>query len=412
MQTGRDEGMKLGKSNLKSQLSNLKFCLSLCRIPSFWLLAFTFCLLPFTAVGYAQSIRDSIDLFQEELDSTERKIEELKGRLEELAGKERLSLARLEAIQEKIALTERLVNQLEAQISRQNREINKITAELVRINERIQERRQELSQRLVSIYKYSRLYPLQAMLTSENLPELYRRIINLRLISRTDRKLLTELKELNRQATGQRESLITARRNVDLLLEETKKRRETLSADREEEARLLKKIQREKEANKKAQEELENAKERLMSLIAQLEKREKEAQRDSVGPLTFFQEQQGKLPWPIQGSVIASFGAKTHPRYRTRTANLGIDIKPKNPGAVLAIAPGKVVYADRFIGYGNLIIVDHQAGFYTLYANLSTIQITVGTQVSTGTVLGWVDDYLHFEIRKNGQPTDPLKWLK
>lgn len=360
------------------------------------------------AIGYAQSLKDSIELCQKELDSTERKIAELTQIGEELAKKEQLSLARLEAIQEKIYLTERQIAQLQAQIGRRNREINEITAELARINEKIQERRQELSQRLVSIYKYSRLYPLQAMLTSENLPELYRRTINLRLISRTDRKLLAELQQLNQKANAQRESLLTARKNLDLLLEETKKKQTALGADREEEARLLARIQREKEANRKAQQELENAKERLRSLIAQLEKREKEA----AGSLTYFEEQKGKLPWPIRGSVIATFGAKTHPRYRTKTANLGIDIKPQNPGSVMAIAPGKVVYADRFIGYGNLIIVDHQAGFYTLYANLSTIQTVVGAQVTTGTVLGWVEDYLHFEIRKNGQPTDPLEWLQ
>ncbi|MEO0069191.1 MAG: peptidoglycan DD-metalloendopeptidase family protein [candidate division WOR-3 bacterium] len=360
------------------------------------------------AIGYAQSLKDSIELCQKELDSTERKIEELTQIGEELAKKEQLSLARLEAIKEKIYLTERLIAQLRAQINRRNREINEITAELAQINKRIQQKREELSNRLVSIYKYSRLYPLQAMLTSENLPELYRRTINLRLVSRTDRKLLAELQELNQAATAQRESLLTARKNLDLLFEETKKKQEALSLDREEEARLLAKIQREKEVNKKAQQELENAKERLRSLIAQLEKREKETE----GSLTFFEEQKGKLPWPIPGSVIATFGAKTHPRYRTKTANLGIDIKPQNPGSVLAIAAGKVVYADRFIGYGNLIIVDHQGGFYTLYANLSTIQTVVGAQVSTGTVLGWVEDYLHFEIRKNGQPINPLEWLQ
>ncbi len=370
-------------------------------------LIFAFSALP------AASLRDSIEIFQRQLDSTQKKFEELQFRFEELSKREKVSLARLEAIQEKILLTERLLRQLQTQIGLRNREINEISMELAKIQENIQKKRAELSRRLISIYKYSRIYPLQALLTSQNLPELYRRAYNLRLVSRTDRKLILQLQQLNQQALAKRDELISAKRELELLLAENREKETRLVLDREEEQALLRKIQKEKEANQKAQEELTTARERLLVLIADLEKREQElASHSSSLSATGFEKEKGELPWPIQGSVIAGFGTKTHPRYHTRTTNLGVDIKPNNPGPVVAVAPGKVVYADRFIGYGNLVIVDHGGGYYTLYANLSQIQTVVGAQLEKNNVLGFVEDYLHFEIRHEGKPLDPLKWLK
>jgi septal ring factor EnvC (AmiA/AmiB activator) len=76
-----------------------------------------------------------------------------------------------------------------------------------------------------------------------------------------------------------------------------------------------------------------------------------------------------------------------------------------------AVADGRVVYADRFLGYGVLVILDHSSGYYTLYGNLSEPSVTVGTHLDAGTAVGRVDDYLHFEIRRQGQPLDPLPWL-
>ncbi|MEO0073055.1 MAG: peptidoglycan DD-metalloendopeptidase family protein [candidate division WOR-3 bacterium] len=109
--------------------------------------------------------------------------------------------------------------------------------------------------------------------------------------------------------------------------------------------------------------------------------------------------------------MIAKFGSRTHPRYRTRTTNLGMDIQPTAKATVSAVAAGQVVFSDRFLGYGNLAIVDHGDGYYTLYGNLDEISTAVGSGVTPGTTLGTVSDYLHFEIRNQGQPLDPEQWL-
>ncbi len=120
----------------------------------------------------------------------------------------------------------------------------------------------------------------------------------------------------------------------------------------------------------------------------------------------------GSLPWPLHGRIIATFGSKLHPRYKTKTSNLGIDIRAAPSSPVRAVADGRVAYADQFLGYGNLVIVDHGGGFYTLYANLTEMTARVGNEVTAGTRLGAAGDYLHFEIRKDGKPVNPMDWLQ
>ena len=70
------------------------------------------------------------------------------------------------------------------------------------------------------------------------------------------------------------------------------------------------------------------------------------------------------------------------------------------------------MYADQFMGYGNLVIVDHGGGFYTLYSNLTEMSAQVGAEVTAGTQVGVVADYVHFEIRRDGKAVNPIDWLK
>lgn len=245
------------------------------------------------------------------------------------------------------------------------------------------------------------------MLTSKNIPELYRRALNLRLLSRQDRKLIFEMSTLIKQAEQKRQLLLVARSDIERLQRETQEKQTALESSRNEETVILKRIRQEKETNKRIEQELKTSRDKLQQLITDFLSRRARIS----GNENYIEQNKGKLIWPVSGTVIARFGSQTHPRYRTKTNNPGIDIKVRQTGSVQVVAPGKVVYADRFIGYGNLIIVDHGVGYYTLYGNLTTISTIVNAELSAGTSIGTVDDYLHFEIRKEGQPVNPLEYL-
>lgn len=351
-------------------------------------------------------IIDSLDLIQRQLDSTQNKLKEIEQILNKLGMSEHQTLQRLELLQEKIVLTENLLKQIEHRVNHYNQEISKLNAELISLMDQQNKLKNRLKQRLVVIYKYSKLYRLQSLLTSKNVPEYYRKLINLRVISRVDQRLIEETSRLSAEIRIKESAIQEALAGQERLKNEMQLKKQELLKDREQEKLILLQIRRQKSAQEALQSELESATQQLRNLLTQLKIRIVETSSEN------FEIKRGKLPWPVAGDVVASFGVQVHPRYRTKINNWGIDIKVNSPSPVEVIAPGKVAYADRFIGYGNLVIIDHGSGYFSLYGNLTSINTAVNATVTSGTVIGTVDDYLHFEIRKDGQPLNPKDWLQ
>jgi len=118
------------------------------------------------------------------------------------------------------------------------------------------------------------------------------------------------------------------------------------------------------------------------------------------------------LIWPVNGPVTSPFGM------RWGRMHEGIDIGVPEGTPIHASAAGKVVYAGWMSGYGNLVAIDHGRGLSTAYAHQSRIGVSLGQTVSQGQVIGYVGctghcfgPHLHFEVRVNGTPVDPLSYL-
>jgi septal ring factor EnvC (AmiA/AmiB activator) len=126
----------------------------------------------------------------------------------------------------------------------------------------------------------------------------------------------------------------------------------------------------------------------------------------------------GSLCLPASGPITSRYGQKVHPKFGTVIMQNGIEIGAVAGAPVRAVAPGTVRFADWFRGYGNLVIIDHGGGWFTLYAHLANINVSVGQQVGKNKVIGSVGDTgsmtganLYFEVRHHQQPQDPAAWL-
>ncbi|HQZ15553.1 MAG TPA: peptidoglycan DD-metalloendopeptidase family protein [Vicinamibacteria bacterium] len=126
----------------------------------------------------------------------------------------------------------------------------------------------------------------------------------------------------------------------------------------------------------------------------------------------------GGLPWPVRGTLVRKFGVERDPQFGTRTIQQGIEIDAFPEIEVHAVHAGRVVYADQFVGYGMLVIIDHGNREHTLYGRLGELKVAPGDDVSEGSLLGLLPNTrvtgsgLHFEVRVQGKPEDPLDWLK
>ncbi len=127
----------------------------------------------------------------------------------------------------------------------------------------------------------------------------------------------------------------------------------------------------------------------------------------------------GNLEWPSRGQVIRGFGRSVHPRYQTVTMNNGINIAGQVGAPVAAVAAGKVEFCDKLPGFGRCVILDHGAGYYTLYAYLDRAFVAPGAAVARGQVIAEVgrpaegeEPQLYFEVRQGRTPLDPGDWLR
>jgi septal ring factor EnvC (AmiA/AmiB activator) len=356
-----------------------------------------------------QQLDEQIQENQAQLEQTKQRLTEVENQLADLAGKEQAGLARLASLEEQIGLTRSYLAKLKAQAAARSSEIAQVAGQIEQTSAEAASRKEALGRRLIAIYKYGELNPLTALLSTRSVPEVYRKMLYLRWVVRADQRLAAELSRLNLELALQRSRLIAAQAELERLQREQLDQQAKLNLAIAAESALLKKVRSEKETGRALQRQLAESTGRLQNLLAELQRRKEKALPQTA---TEFETGKGNLPWPLRGKIIAGFGSQVHPRYKTKTSNLGIDIKAELPAAVRAVAAGRVAYADQFLGYGNLVIVDHGGGFYTLYSNLTEMSAQVGTEVAAGTKVGVVADYLHFEIRRDGKAVNPIDWLK
>jgi septal ring factor EnvC (AmiA/AmiB activator) len=120
----------------------------------------------------------------------------------------------------------------------------------------------------------------------------------------------------------------------------------------------------------------------------------------------------------VDGRVRAGFGRRKHPRFDTYTVHNGIEIEAAPEVEVRAVHEGRVVFAERFRGYGLMVVVDHGAKHHSLYAHLAEVAVEPGQEVAEGATLGRADPGgdegpgVYFEMRYQGRPEDPLDWLR
>lgn len=117
--------------------------------------------------------------------------------------------------------------------------------------------------------------------------------------------------------------------------------------------------------------------------------------------------------------IVSGFGMRMHPIYKTMHMHTGIDFAAAEGTPVYATGDGVIEKADNLEeGYGNHVVINHGFGYETLYAHLSRIACTVGEKVKRGQIIGYVGstglstgDHLHYEVRKNGEPVNPISYF-
>jgi murein DD-endopeptidase MepM/ murein hydrolase activator NlpD len=297
---------------------------------------------------------------------------------------------------------------LRARIGIQTREIEHLKAQYV-----IAQR--HLEERLVELYQSDDGDSFEIMLQIRSLGDLVDQLEYFETIGRQDRAITTQivtLKEKMKVAREQtRETKAEVATETRVLARKTAEQtaardalvaqRDALAAARANRQSVLSDV---RSSRADAQEDLEDLRAESAALAAQI--------RNSTGGSTGSGTPSASgFIWPVNGVVTSGFG------WRWGRMHEGIDIAAPSGTSIRAAAAGTVIFAGWMGGYGNLVIIDHGNGLATAYGHQSAIYVGGGS-VAQGTVIGAVGStgnstgpHLHFEVRVNGSPVDPMGYL-
>ncbi|MFQ5863779.1 MAG: murein hydrolase activator EnvC family protein [bacterium] len=315
-----------------------------------------------------------------------------------------------------IDLTQSLIHSLKKEEKRKAKQIATLEEKLKTAQDELKRLKELFSKRLVYFYKYGRLKDVELLLTAQSLNQGLLWIEYEKRLSQHDYRSYLKIKEKQAQIARDRDLLTIELEEKRRLLEEKLREEKKLKAKKTERQKFLQSIRKNTDFLRQQLAEKERAAAEIRRLILQLE--EAPTQTPLLRPSTPFSELSGQMIWPTQGEIITRFGKFMHPELKTVTENIGIDIRAPAGTPVHAVASGRVTAITWQRGRGNIIIVSHYGGYYTVYTHLEEILVNFLEEVEMGQVIGTVGEsgslkgpLLHFEVWKGTEKLNPEIWL-
>jgi murein hydrolase activator len=275
----------------------------------------------------------------------------------------------------------------------------------------------DLAVRLAALYRLGRLGYLRPVAAADSGAAFLDGLRILAHLARRDAALLSRYSEAVRTLSARETELTERRRELAALAAEGRKRERELSAAKAEQAALLARVRKSSEEEKAAVSTLEDKSQRLASLLDLLESHGRTLPPGAASIRKF----KGALDWPVKGAVALPFGRIANPRFpRTFLRSSGWTIDAPPGSTIRAVFAGDVAYAQWLKGYGNLVVLDHGDGVFSLYGRLAPSTLVRGQRVALGDAVGVLAESaaedevagLYFEIRDSRASVDPAAWLR
>ena len=266
------------------------------------------------------------------------------------------------------------------------------------------------------LHRFGRFGYFRVLLESNDVRDFLGGLERLDALARRDGTLLARYRqvEARKEADIAREEALKS--ELDRLYAQGNAEVTRMATLRRERETLLK---REKSATTSRRDEvmaLSDKAERLERLLQRLAQASAAQAPDPSGGIRPWK---GVLDWPARGTLIETFGRHRHPRFDAWTFSNGVALGLPAGTPVRAVYGGRVIYAQWLAEYGNLVILDHGDGVFTLYAWLQSVAVPAGASVAAGGSVGatgWGpgrdEPGLYFEVRDHQKANDPVAWLR
>jgi len=401
----------------------------------------------FAIPAIAQRTNREIKQRETELQRLRNDIQEYEKKLNESEKKEKVTLERLDNLEHNSILIRQLIKKLREEELRMTIEIDTAKSAIADLERQLQFLKSHYANYVRSVYKNGRVYDIELLFSSKSINQLSIRIQYLKKFSEQRAKDLQSISENKTDLEQKNEQLQIKLQSERQLLSEKTREEGNLRKTFSQRQIVLKKIRKNKQTYQKELTRKTEASKKIENLIAELiekerirkeredaerrerlaaEARARELNKTAAPPTPqpvdtkaalAFELRRGKLRWPVvRGTVQTPFGNQTHPVLKTITQNTGIDIATPSGSDVYAVADGEVAVLSFIPGFGNVLILNHNNGFRTVYAHLSDVTVSESQRVTEGTIIAKSGDtvagaILHFELWKEREKQNPERWL-
>ena len=329
------------------------------------------------------------------------------------------------------------LRQIEGQLRQATTELNTITEQRVAVENDITQNERQLAEaqkrlegreavfykRVRDIYINGRLSYLDVVIGSKDFSDFANRLEVLKRFIDSDINLISEIKKERAQIEAHKKKLEEDRAKLVELEKAALAKQAEIEQKKAERNVVLQKAQNDRAVAMQAIEELNASSAQISAMLkerqaARAAAAAAAAQSAGQGSSYTWVQGTGQLGWPVSGEITSPYGYRVHPIWGTTIYHSGIDIGVDEGTPVHAADSGVIVWSGWMGGYGYAVVIDHGNGLSTLYGHNSELAVDEGQSVSKGQVVAYAGStgnstgpHVHFEVRENGDPVDPMGYL-
>jgi len=341
----------------------------------------------------------------------EQKSEFLKRKIEETKEKEKVATGKLIVIQKKLYKTQEQLRKNKNELSSTQNSLQLTEEKLTELKDDYSTLRVDAENRIKQIYQGQRLKMLEILLKTPSLTDFLDMLYYQKLLIAQDKNLLEKLSTQSKEIGHYKDRLAEEKIRIASIVSVIEKQKMQIAKEHSSQSGLVQKLRTERASYESAERQIERESQQLISEINRL-----------IGKGGFNGPSipgSGAFSFPVHGRLTSPFGMRRHPIFKVVSFHSGVDLAAPYGTAIMASDTGRVIFNGWYGGYGKVVIVDHGMDYSTLYAHLSRASASRGQTIIKGQIVGYegqtgysTGPHLHFEVRKNGRPQNPLNYLR
>lgn len=373
----------------------------------------------------ARNLQEEYKQIQEQMKSQKKKLEQAKKA-------EKNVIDELRKLNSELAEIDKKLDEQRLKIKNLQDNINNLRSDINNYNQKLSYQIKLLKKRIKALQKMMfENDPLLVVLSGDDPTQVLKSIRYLKDISNYDRSLIQKYQSTIIVLNQKVKKLQLFEAELQKEQEGLRKLEASYKDKKNQQEKLLVSVRKEKSYYENMIKELRESSNKIMRIIEESNRKERELKKkrgiepkpgikdEDLPEHSAFTKLKGKLPWPVIGSIAIPYGSQTDPLFNLPVFRSGIHIKTSPHSQVKAVYEGKVVFADSFKGFGQLVILSHGGGYHSLYGNLSRIFLQNGAIIQERQIIGEAGESqligtygLYFEIRYKGKALNPEHWLK